>query len=393
LSNRESVKADTGLLVCTLLMMGFGIVLVYSSSFPLAQQKFGGGEFFLARQSMRALLGIICFVAFMNIDYHLLGKISTGLFIAALVMLVAVLVLPDSMAVNGAKRWIQIGSIRFQVSDFARMAMIIAVASHGERIGNGITEVKPFLQMVAKIGLVCGLVLLEPNFSTALILGCVGIILLFTGGAPVRWMAGGLAVLAPAALLIMAAEPYRRHRIMGYLHMSSMRQGAGYQASQSLIGLGNGGFFGVGLGGAERKYLYLPEPHTDFAFSILGEELGFIGLIIVMALFAFMIYRGFLIASRARDRMGQLMAVGFTAALAMYVMIHACVNTGILPTTGIPLPFLSYGGMSIIFTMSSMGILLNISGQTSGSVAMPGSRRPRRHEHLSMHKSSVGGRQ
>jgi cell division protein FtsW len=366
--NSGILRADTGILFSTLLMMAFGIVLVYSSSFPVAQQKFGGSDFFLARQSVRAFLGIIFFIVFMNIDYHILGRMSRGIFIVALIMLAGVLLLPDSMAVNGAKRWIQLGSIRFQVSDFARIAMIIAIASDGEKIGGKISEGGSFLKLAGKTGMIAGLVLLEPNYSTAFILGCIGMIMLFTGGAPVKWMAGGLAALAPVALIVMAAEPYRRARLLGYLHMSTHKQTAGYQAHQALIGLGNGGIFGVGLGGAERKFMYLPESHTDFAFSILGEELGLIGLIVVLSLFGFMVYRGLFIASRAPDRMGKLMATGFTAALGMYVLVHAGVNTGILPTTGIPLPFLSYGGMSIIFTMASMGILLNISSQAmSGS--------------------------
>jgi len=371
------LRADIGIFISTLLLMGFGVVLVYSSSFPLAQHRFGIADFFLSRQVVRALLGVACLIVFINIDYHLLAKASHVLYITALVLLGAVLLLPESMAINGARRWLQIGSMRVQVSDFARMAMIITLSSRLDYAGERVREGRVILQQVCRISLICGLVLMEPDFSTACILAAVGSILLFAAGMPLRWMAGAALAAVPAMLYAVVSAPYRRERIMGYLHLSSHRQNLGYQAYQALLGLGNGGLFGVGLGGAERKLLFLPEPHTDFVFSILGEELGFAGLVIVLGLYAFMLYRGIRIAMRAPDRLGQLMAVGFTSAIGLYVIIHAGVNVGLLPTTGVPLPFLSYGGMSIIFTMSSMGILLNISSRihTQASSLRPAERR------------------
>jgi cell division protein FtsW len=173
-----------------------------------------------------------------------------------------------------------------------------------------------------------------------------------------------LLITLPVAAVFAISAPYRLRRITGYLHVSEHKDNIGYQAYQALIGLGNGGIFGVGLGEGGQKYFYLPEPHTDFVFSILGEEIGFVGLLAVLAIFGFIIYRGMKIAYNAPDKMGQLMAFGFSFILGMYVIVHACVNTGIIPTTGIPLPFLSYGGMSLVFTMSSMGLLLNISSQS-----------------------------
>jgi cell division protein FtsW len=192
-----------------------------------------------------------------------------------------------------------------------------------------------------------------------------------------------LLAIIPAAAVVAASAPYRLRRIMGYLHTSDHKGDIGYQAYQALIGLGNGGVFGVGLGEGGQKYFYLPEPHTDFVFSILGEEIGFVGLMAVLALFGFIIYRGMKIAFNAPDKMGQFMAFGFSFILGLYVVIHACVNTGLVPTTGIPLPFLSYGGMSLVFTMSSMGLLLNISSQSRALPARGGKSGTGRHARFS----------
>jgi cell division protein FtsW len=188
--------------------------------------------------------------------------------------------------------------------------------------------------------------------------------MLFVAGARFWHICAVVLAGVPAVLLAVATTSYRRLRILGFLNLAQHRQDLGYQSYQALIGLGNGGLFGVGLGGAERKMFYLPEPHTDFVFSILGEEIGFVGLLVVLFIYSFMIYRGIRIAMRASDKMGQCMAAGLTVALGSYVLIHAAVNAGLLPTTGVPLPFLSYGGASLVFTMSAMGILLNISSQT-----------------------------
>ncbi|MBD3391245.1 MAG: putative lipid II flippase FtsW, partial [Chitinivibrionales bacterium] len=374
--NKGFLRIDFGILICTLLLLGFGVVLVYSSSFPLAQQRFGGADFFLARQVVRALLGVVCFIVFINIDYHVLCRYSHVLFISALALLVLVLAMPESMAVNGAKRWIHVGFMRFQVSEFARIALIVALARQFEELGDRIREGRVLMQQIFRILLVCGLIVLEPDFSTALLLAVISFALLFVAGASIWHLSGlGLAVI-PAVLLAIASTPYRRERILGFLHMSNHKQDIGYQAYQALIGLGNGGLFGVGLGGAERKLFFLPEPHTDFVFSILGEEIGFVGGLIVLGIFAFMLYRGMRIALRAPDKAGQLMAFGITFALGAYVVLHAAVNIGLVPTTGVPLPFLSYGGMSLVFTLSSMGILLNISSQARQREFVPAPRSP-----------------
>ncbi len=356
-------KMDKGIFLISLLLMGFGIVFVYSSSFAIAQQKFGGSDFFLARHIIRALLALVCFFVFLMIDYHSLGRYANITYVIAVVLLIYTLTIPDSQAINGAKRWAHIGFFRFQVSEFARMALILVLALQIEKFGDRIREGSVFLQQLIKISILCGLIILEPDFSTAVIIGSVGICLLFVAGAKILHIGGIVLAFIPVTILAVITSPYRLQRFMGFVEMSSNTDGIAYQTYQSLIGLGHGGLLGVGLGQGEQKYFYLPEPHTDFVFSILGEEVGFVGLCIVFLLFGILLYRGMRIASRAPDKMGQSMAFGLTLVPGLYVILHTFVNTGIAPTTGVPLPFLSYGGMSLIFTMSSMGILLNISSQ------------------------------
>jgi len=225
--------------------------------------------------------------------------------------------------------------------------------------------------LLVKIGVACGLILIEPNMSTAVVLGTVTIAMIYLSGAKIAHIGSLVLAAIPVAILLVLKTPYRMRRLLAFMNGSGSKENVGYQTYQSLIGLGNGGLFGAGLGKGEQKYFYLPEPHTDFAIAILGEEIGFIGLLCVIALFVYIIWRGMHAALHAPDKMGQLMAFGFTMVVAMYALIHACVGSGLIPTTGIPLPFLSYGGMSIVFMMVSMGIVLNISSQSQHNVVAP----------------------
>ena len=357
-------KLDVGILVSTLVLVVFGIVFVYSSSFAVAEQRFGGADFFLSRQAIRAVLGLFCFLLFAVVDYHAIGRLGGIFYVASVLLLVYVLTLPEESAVNGAKRWVKIGLFRMQVSELARMGLLIMLAKQLSTMGDRVREWGVFLKMVMLIGVVCGLVVLEPDFSTAVLIAGISLTVLFVAGARFTHLVGlGLSVI-PLAIIAVTSTPYRRQRLMGFLHMESHEQDLGYQAQQALIGLGNGGIFGVGLGQGEQKLMFLPEPHTDFVFSILGEEVGLVGLLIVFAIYGFLIFRGIRVALHAPDLMGRLLAFGFSFTIATYVMVHAMVNTGLVPTTGVPMPFLSYGGMSLIFAMSAMGILLNISTQT-----------------------------
>jgi cell division protein FtsW len=368
--NGRQGSLDWPLFAAIILMLGFGIVLVYSSSFALSQHKYGEADFYLGRQSIRALLAIACFMVCINVDYHRWGRLSGIAFLAAVGLLAALLVLPAHHAVNGARRWLTLGPLQFQVSDFARIALILFLARRCERAGNDLRQTKVFVKHLAIIGVIAAMVLAEPNFSTAAIIVFIACAMLFVSGARF-WHLGALALSAvPVAVLLVLRTPYRAKRLMSFLDLSNHQSDIGYQTYQSLVGLGNGGLFGVGLGKGEQKFFYLPEPHTDFAVSILGEEIGFVGLLAVFAVLVFIVYRGFRIALSAPDRMGQLMAFGFTAAVAVYALINASVASGLIPTTGVPMPFLSYGGMSLVFTMGSMGIVLNIASRSSNRMTV-----------------------
>ncbi|MBD3346985.1 MAG: putative lipid II flippase FtsW [Chitinivibrionales bacterium] len=361
--NERITKMDLGIFIASLLMLACGIVLVYSSSFALAAAKYGDGYFFLARQAVRALVAIAGFMIFINIDYHFWTKNSNIAFIIAVALLIMVLVLPQGQAIKGARRWISIGFIRFQVSEFARTVLILMLAHQIGKMGDALKEWKNVVVLLVKIGIICGLIVIEPDFSTGLAVAVVALAILFIAGARFSHLFAISALSIPCIAVLSISSPYRLKRWLGFINMTDHSKDIGYQAFQSLVGLGNGGLFGRGLGQGNQKYFYLPEPHTDFAFAILGEEIGFIGLVIVLALFLFMIFRGFRIAFRAPDLTGQLIAFGFTLTLAVYVVLHVSVNTGLVPTTGVPLPFLSYGGVNLIFMMCCMGILLNISSQ------------------------------
>lgn len=372
-------RMDMGLFIALLLMLGFGIVLVYSSSFAVAEQRFGGSEFFFSRQMVRALIALAGFMIFINVDYHVWSRLGNLGYLIALILLVVVLALPASTAVNGAKRWLSVGFFTFQVSDLARMALVLFLARNVERAGTQITEWRVYVRLTGTILIVCLLICMQPGFSTSAIIGLIGFTMLFMAGARVIHLLGLVAAAIPAAVAIAVKMPHSRLRIMNFIHGRENIEDMGYQAYQSLIGLGNGGLFGVGLGKGEQKFFYLPEPHTDFVISILGEEIGFVGLIIVMSVFAFIVYRGMNIALKASDKVGQLMAFGFTFSIAVYALLHACVGVGLLPTTGVPLPFISYGGMSLVFMMSSMGVVLNISSQSRYAAPVVQNASVRRH--------------
>lgn len=356
---------DIGLFTATLVLLGFGIVLVYSSSFAVAQKDFGGADFFLFRQMTRALLAVVFFTFFINVDYHFWGKYSGAIYIAAVVLLFCVLMLPEAYAVKGAKRWITLAGVKFQVSDFARMALILMLA---KKCGEGVDfdNWRSLIPHYIRIGILCCLIVFEPDFSTTVIIAITAFAMLFLAGAKVSHLLCTVLAMLPLAVALILRTPYRMKRVVSFMHLEERSGDLGYQVFQSLVGLGRGGMFGAGLGKGEQKYFFLPEPHTDFILSVLGEEFGFIGILLVFGIFAYIVYRGFNIALKAPDRMGQLMAFGFTMAIALYVLVHSSVATGLVPPTGVPMPFLSYGGMSLIFTMSSMGILLNISSQAGG---------------------------
>ncbi|MFH0919926.1 MAG: putative lipid II flippase FtsW [Fibrobacterota bacterium] len=356
-------RIDVPALVVMFLLIGIGMVMVYSSSVEVAKVRFNSPSLFLGKQAARLLLAFVFFYLALNIDYHWFAehyKVFLGI---TAVLLLILLVSHNIMVIKGAKRWINLFGMTIQPSDLARLSLIIYMArmlSRNERIlQDGGWE--GLLTVLSVPFAVCLLILLQPNFSTVAILSMLVFTMAFAGGMRMRHVLTLALVAVPVAAFALLQTPYRLARVKAFL--DPVNQAGAYQGLQSLIGLGSGGLWGVGLGESSQKLLYLPEPFTDFVFSILGEEFGFVGVSVVFLLFALLLYRGFIIANRAQDKLGYYLALGITVSLGLYLFIHAGVVSTLLPTTGIPLPFVSYGGSNLLFNMIAMGILLNISGQ------------------------------
>ncbi|MEE9465500.1 MAG: putative peptidoglycan glycosyltransferase FtsW, partial [Candidatus Neomarinimicrobiota bacterium] len=321
----------------------------------------GDNMFFLKRQIFRVLLGtgllVICAVS----DYHRLIRWANYFLLGSVLLLVATLADHRLTGDSVVARWLSMGPISIQPSDIARLSMIIFLAAYLDRKGNLMGDFRRgFLPPVFIIGVIMTLIVLEPDFSTAALLGILGLTMLFIGGTPLRYVLGlGLAAL-PVLSIVMLAEPYRRVRIQTFLGLLDSPK-AEYQISQSLISLGNGGLFGRGLGNSVEKRLFLPAPHTDFVFAIIGEELGLIGTLALLAAFLWLFQRAMIAARNAPDSFGLLLAVGIGLNIMTYVLVNTGVVTEVLPNTGVPLPLISYGGTHMVFTLMSIGILLNIS--------------------------------
>jgi cell division protein FtsW len=349
----------TLLLSCSLLSVG--IVMLYSSSGDLAVELTGDHMYFFKRQLARILVGLIGLAALWKLDYHHLSRLAPWLMIGSLILLGITLIVGSQDSSTTVARWLRLGSLSIQPSDIARISLIAYLAAYLDRKGGLIEEFRQgLLPPILVIGLTMALIVLQPDFSTAVLVGIMGTTLLFLGGARLRHLLVVSAASLPLMSFVMVAEPYRLERLKTYLGIGNSPD-AGYQISQSLISLGNGGWIGQGLGNSIEKKLLLPAPHTDFVFAIIGEELGFIGAIILLVGFFWLFQRGIVIARKAPDRFGLFLALGIVLNLIIYVLVNVAVVTEVFPNTGIPLPLISYGGTHIVFTLVSIGVLLNIS--------------------------------
>ncbi len=358
---RNHIDLTTLLAVLILLVLSFGVV--YSASSTIATEKFGSSEQLLHRHIIKALLGIVALFTAMNIDYHQYKKFTKPALFVAVVLLIVTLFFGGE--VKGTTRWLQVGGFGFQPSEFAKVALIfhlcVLIAEKKEKIRDFKTG---FLPMVIWIGAITGFVMLQPNFSTGVMIFGISFIILFIGRARFSHVALTLGALIPFLGYYMVSAPYRIQRILAFLQGGSEHQKTNYQVLQGIIGFGNGGIFGVGPGESRQRDFFLPESYGDFIYSIVGEEYGFIGAMFILGLFLLIMLRGFKIAKHAHDPLGKYFALGITATITLYALVNAGVTTHILPTTGLPMPFLSYGGSSIFFSSFAVGVLLNISSQT-----------------------------
>jgi cell division protein FtsW len=368
------------LLLVTLALVAFGLVMVYSATSASAALASGDSSYYLRKQGLYALVGLALLLVLRRTGYRSLRLLSPALVLTSIVLLLAVLVVGET--VNGARRWLQVGPAVFQPSELAKLALLVFVAAYLARrpAPRTLGELVKPLGLVT--GVICALILAEPDLGTAItIVVMIGGVLVVSG-VPARLLAtaGGLCV----ALVLAAAwfEPYRRARLLSFLKPWDDAQGAGYQPVQAMIALGSGGIFGEGLGQSVLKANYLPEAHTDMIFAIIGEELGLVGATALIAAYAAFAYAGFRVALACRDPFGKRLAAGITTLVCGQALINLAAVMGAAPLTGITLPFVSYGGSSLVVVLAAVGILLNIAGDdgraTSRSQVPDRNRRNRR---------------
>jgi cell division protein FtsW len=361
-SNAKMGQIDFMLFATIMLLVAIGIVMVYSASSYYAAFHNNDPEFYLKKQLLWAFIGSVFMVIAIKFDYHRIKQYTGLIMIGTVACLLAVFAFKD---INGAKRWIQLGPATFQPSEIAKYAIVLYMAKSldikGEKVKEFTKGILPYLMVSA---FYAGLILLEPNLSIASIIMIVTVVILFAVGARFihLFAIGTTLVAAVGALTIMA--PYRMERLMNFRDPFASSQDEGYQLVQSLLALGSGGVTGSGIGQSRQKCLYIPEPHTDFIFSIIGEELGLIGGTFIILLFVIFVWRGIKTAVTARDMYGTILGVGVTSVIAVQAIINIAVVTGSMPVTGVPLPFISYGGSALVINMFAMGILLNVSRQT-----------------------------
>ncbi len=339
-----------------------GTVMLYSASSIWAYNQYDTGSYFLQKQVVRLFVAFLVMYAFMLLDYRVLKEWANLIMIGALVLLLATKFSYIVRSDNSPARWIYLGPLSLQSSDIARLALIIYLSAYVNKKRAQLQDFyNGFLPAVIVIALVLGLIVFQPDFSTAAIIGVIGFSVLFLGGARLSQILVTISVGITVMFPIMMLEPYRRARFFSFLDPTADAGGASYQVQQSLISLGNGGLFGLGLGNSMEKNMFLPTPHTDFIFSIIGEEIGFIGALLVLTLFMAVFQRGIKIAKNASDPFGILLALGISFSFILYAFINAAVVTNLVPTTGLPMPLISYGGSGLVINMASIGILLNIS--------------------------------
>lgn len=360
---KRKKAVDFTLLMSTLILVFIGIIMVFSASWPEAMQDFGNGYYFLKKQIIAASLGLVGLVICMNIDYKFWKKYSFWIYIFAL-LLGALIFTPLGREIKGARRWINLGFTTFMPSDAIKIGSIIYfanfLANKKDKISSLFNGTLPALII---IGISCGAIYVQKDLGTTVTLAATLIGMFFISGMNILHLIFmALGAVALGFLAIMGPEnEYRLNRIIAFRDPFAHKLGIGWQAVQSLYALGSGGLFGLGLGKSRQKFFYIPESYNDFIFSIIGEELGFLGTSIVIIIFMVLIWRGIRIALSIEDAFGCFLASGITALVTVQSLIHIAVVTSSIPTTGITLPFVSYGGTSLMIYMSAIGILLNIS--------------------------------
>lgn len=357
-SREKSKTLDKRLLIVVTALLFFGVLMVFNASVVDATRQFGDGFFYAKRQLFSAILGLAAMGLFAYIPYKTWARYSNYIFGIAVALLILVLI-PKLGGVSalGARRWVDFGPIALQPAEFAKFALCVYFAKHFSEN----KTLKPFL---IALGVIVTLVMLEPDLGTTGIILAISGLIYFASGAPLVHFLS-LVPIAFVGLILVLISPYRRDRLFTFLDPTSDPQGSSYHIRQILIALGSGGLWGVGLGQSRQKYLFLPEPATDSIFAIIGEELGFIGASVVILAFVFLVWRGFSIASRVEDPFGRLLALGITSWIGIQAFVNLAAMVALVPLTGVPLPFVSYGGSALVVNLAAIGILLSISRDRS----------------------------
>ncbi len=363
-STERIIENDAGVidlpyLVLTLILMAVGLVMLFSASFPSAYNETGNAASYFTSQAIFAALGLVAMYFISRVPYAWYFKFSRLIYAIAVALLVGVFLF--GLVGGGAKRWLNIGILSFQPSEIAKVALIISVAAILTRSRRQIKSGRTFFACVGALGIIAVLLIIEPHFSATIIVCLLCFIMMAIGGVNWGWFAAIGAVGAAGIIALLLFGGYTSDRLMAWRDPFAYASDEGYQIVQSLYSIGSGGWLGLGFGMSRQKYEYLPEEHNDYIFAIVCEELGFVGALLILVLFAMLILRGYWIAVHCRDRFSMLMATGLTTLFALQVLLNIAVVTNLLPSTGISMPFFSYGGTALVMQLAQTGIMLNIS--------------------------------
>lgn len=362
----ETGKMDITFFSLVVILLTIGLIMLFSASYVYAYTYKNNSYYYIVKQLGFAISGLVVMFILSRVDYHIYRKFAWPLYGLSVVMLIVVLIMPP--AVGDFHRWIVIGPVNFQPSEVAKFAVIILFA---HLISKNYDQMKKFTFGILFLGgllmVICGLVVVETHLSATLLIGALGLVMMIVGGIKLKFV--GIAALGGAGLGVLAIATgivsYGSDRITYWLHPELDPRGLGFQTLQSLYAIGSGGFWGRGLGNSIQKFLWVPEPQNDFIFSIVCEEVGFVGALIIVILFVLLVWRGFVIAMRAPDKFGSLLAVGLTFQVGLQAVLNILVVTNTIPNTGISLPFFSYGGTALLMLLAEMGVVLSVSRKCS----------------------------
>ncbi len=360
-------KMDITFFSLVIILLTVGLVMLFSASYAYSLEYYNNSYKFIVRQAAFGAVGVVIMLVVSRIPYNFWKKFAWAFYAITVMMLIILLIFPPMVSGMDVKRWIAIGSFTFQPSEIAKFSIILLFSALIASNYKQMKDIKFILFLGVILAFTCGLIVLEPHLSATVLVLAIGVVLLIVGGLSIKYIIGGVGVVAVAGIVFVlsGAISYVADRLNYWIDPWSDAQGKGFQTIQSLLAIGSGGILGRGIGQSRQKYLYLPEPHNDFIFSIVCEELGLIGAAVIILLFCLLVWRGFTIAMRSKDKFGSLMAIGLTFQVGLQAMLNIWVVTNTIPNTGISLPFFSYGGTSLVILLAEMGIVLSISREAN----------------------------